>query len=167
MFDKDELNKFYRYAISLTQDGDLAYDLLQSALERYLKKVSKAVENPNAYLKTIIRNLFIDHERRKKVVPMISMDNEEILNSDNYVEPTDDRSMDDVLITRQEALQLTKLLTPEENELLYLWAVEEYSTAEISVISQQPKGTILSKLHRLKKRVREQFAADTQAAKKG
>ena len=165
MFDKDELNKFYRYAISLTQDGELAYDLLQTALERYLKKPSKPVEKPCAYLKTIIRNLFIDHERRKKVVPMISIDNEEALNSENYIEPTDDRSMDDILITQQQAVQLTELLTPEENELLYLWAVEEYSTAEIAVISQQPKGTVLSKLHRLKKRVREQFAADMQSAK--
>jgi len=159
MFHKDELNRFYRYAMSLSQNEDLAYDLLQGAIERYLKKASSSIENPSAYLKMIIRNLFIDHERRKKVVPMISIENDEILDNElHHIEPIDDRSMDDVLMDQQEIEQLTKTLAPEENELLYLWAVEEYSTSEISVITKQPRGTILSKLHRLKLRIRQQVS---------
>lgn len=62
--------------------------------------------------------------------------------------------MENVLMNQQEVQQLTELLSTEENELLYLWAVEEYSTGEIAHIYQQPRGTILSKLHRLKNRIR-------------
>jgi len=158
MFNKDELNKFYHYALSLSKNEDAAYDLLQSALERYLRKPSDMIEHPNAYLKTVIRNLFIDDERRKKVVPMTSIENsDQFGNEGNYIEPFENSSMDDLLINQQEVQQLIKMLTTEENELLYLWAVEEYSTSEIAIITQQPKGTVLSKLHRMKKRIRNNF----------
>lgn len=151
MFNKDELNKLYHYALSLSAHEDIAYDLLQSALERYLKQSSKSIDKPLAYLKTIIRNLFFDLERHNKVIPMISIESDEI----SLAEPVDDSSMDDLLVNQQEIQHLTEMLSAEENELLYLWAVEEYSTSEIAEIYRQPRGTILSKLHRLKKRIRD------------
>ena len=150
MFNKDELNNLYRYALSLAAHEDIAYDLLQGALERYLKQSSQSIDKPLAYLKTIIRNLFFDLERHKKVVPMISIESDEI----SLTEPIDDTSMDDLLVNQQEIQRLTEILSTEENELLYLWAVEEHSTSEIAEIYQQPRGTILSKLHRLKTRIR-------------
>jgi RNA polymerase sigma-70 factor (ECF subfamily) len=107
------------------------------------------VENPQAYIKTIIRNMFFDQERRNKVIPMISIDSDDAPS----IETFDDSSMDDVLINQHDVQRLTENLTAEENELLYLWAVEEHSTEEIAKIYKQPKGTILSKLHRLKKRI--------------
>jgi len=150
MFNKDELNNLYRYALSLAAHEDIAYDLLQGALERYLKQSSQSIDKPLAYLKTIIRNLFFDLERHKKVVPMISIESDEI----SLTEPIDDTSMDDLLVNQQEIQRLTEILSTEENELLYLWAVEEHSTSEIAEIYQQPRGTILSKLHLLNTRIR-------------
>jgi len=155
MLNKDELNHLYRYALSLSAREEVAYDLVQGAVERYLKKhsVSKIlIEKPLAYLKTIIRNLYFDLERHKKVVPMVSIESKEV----SYIEPLDD-SMEDMLINQQEVLQLLGCLNVEENELLYLWAVEEHTVDEIAHIYKKPKGTVLSKLHRLKKRIREQL----------
>ncbi|MCW8956085.1 MAG: sigma-70 family RNA polymerase sigma factor [Gammaproteobacteria bacterium] len=151
MFDKKELDQLYRYALSLTVKEDVAYDLLQTALERYLRKSAKSVEKPLAYLKTVIRNLYFDLERHNKVVPMISFESDEI----THVDQADDVSMDDVLINQQEVQQLIALLNSEENELLYLWAVEEHTVDEIARMYQKPRGTVLSKLHRLKKRIRQ------------
>lgn len=150
MFNKDDLNKLYQYALSLSRQEDIAYDLLQSALEKYLKKSPESVDKPLAYMKTIIRNLFFDLERHNKVIPMISIESDEV----SHIEAFDDSSMDDVLICQQDVQRLTENLSSEENELLYLWAVEEHTTEEIAKIYKQPKGTILSKLHRLKKRLR-------------
>jgi len=150
MFNKDDLNKLYQYALSLTRQEDIAYDILQSALEKYLKKSPQLVDKPLAYIKTIIRNLFFDHERHNKVIPMVSIESIEI----SHIEDFDDSSMDDILINQQDVQRLTENLSTEENELLYLWAVEEHTTEEIASIYKQPKGTILSKLHRLKKRIR-------------
>jgi len=151
MFNKDELNRLYRYALSLAKQEDMAYDLLQSSLERYLMKSPQTVESPQAYLKVIIRNLFFDINRHNNVIPMISMECDEV----SLIEPIDDSSMADLLMNQQEVQQLTMLLSPEENELLYLWAVEEHTTEEIANIYQQPRGTVLSRLHRLKKRIRD------------
>lgn len=74
MFNKDELNKLYQYALSLTRQEDTAYDLVQSALEKSLRKIPQPIDKPQAYLKVIIRNLFFDIERHKKVVLMVSTD---------------------------------------------------------------------------------------------
>jgi len=149
MFNKDDLNQLYRYALSLAKKEDIAYDLLQGAVENYLKKSPRSVDKPLAYTKIIIRNLFFDLERRNKVIPMISIDSDEV----SYIEAFDDSSMDDILINQQDVQRLTEKLSAEDNELLYLWAVEEYTTEDIAKIYKQPKGTILSKLHRLKKRI--------------
>jgi len=151
MFEKKELNQLYRYALSLCQKEDVAYDLLQTALERYLSKSARPVDKPLAYLKTIIRNLYFDIERHNKVVPMISIESDEFA----HIDQADDMSMDDILINQQEVQELIALLNSEENELLYLWAVEEYTVDEIARMYQKPRGTVLSKLHRLKKRIRQ------------
>jgi len=151
MFNKDELNRLYRYALSLAKHEDTAYDLLQSSLERYLMKSPLTVENPQAYLKVIIRNLFFDINRHNNVIPMLSMESDDV----SRIERVDDSSMADLLMNQQEVQQLTMLLSPEENELLYLWAVEEHTAEEIANIYQQPRGTVLSRLHRLKKRIRK------------
>ena len=155
MFNKEELNQLYRHALALSAHEETAYDLVQAALERYLKKSSSAIEKPLAYIKTIIRHFYYDQERHKKVVPMISIESDDV----SYIEPLDDDPMLDVLINQQEVKQILISLNAEENELLYLWAVEEHTVEEIANIYEKPKGTILSKLYRLKKRIREQHCA--------
>jgi len=164
MFNKDELNQLYRYALSLSADEQTAYDLVQSGIERYLKKVSgttvpinEAVAKPQALLKIIIRNCYFDLLRHRKVVPMVSMDGEDESGSEAYIGLVDSDDMADLLINQQQVQQLISGLSVQENELLYLWAVEEHTVEEISQIYAKPKGTMLSKLHRLKKRIREQY----------
>ncbi len=150
MFDKEQLNKLYRYALSLAVKEDVAYDLVQAALEKYLKRQGETVAKPLAYIKIIIRNLFIDYERHKKVITIVSSEEVEA----SSIEEIDQFSMEDILISQEEVEVLIKGLNMEENELLYLWAVEDYTVDEIAKIYEKPKGTILSKLHRLKKRIR-------------
>ena len=156
MLNKNELNQLYRYALSLSAHQESAYDLVQSAVERFLKKSPESVDKPLAYLKTIIRNLYFDQQRHKKVLPMISIESDEF----SYIEPVDDNAMEDQLINQQEVQGLLKNLSTQENELLYLWAVEEHTVDEIARIYDKPRGTMLSKLHRLKKRIRERLQGD-------
>ena len=82
---------------------------------------------------------------------MISIESEEALD----IELIDDHAMDILLMKQQEVEQLTELLSAEQNELLYLWAVEEYSAEQIAKIYRRPRSTVLSKLHRLKDRIRK------------
>jgi len=179
MFNKEELNQLYRYALSLSAHEQTAYDLVQSGVERYLKKISvmpqslerppeNQLKNPLAYIKSTIRNCYFDLERHRKVVSIISIDSDDASNIDDYIGLVDSDPMEDVLINQQEVQQLLARLNAQENELLYLWAVEEHTVEEISRIYAKPRGTMLSKLHRLKKRIREQLqVADVSANEKG
>lgn len=154
---KNDLKKLYRYAIALTRDDDMAYDLLQSSLERGLKRGVTSMDEPLAYLKMTIRNMFFDQLRRNKVVPLVSLD--------NCVEISDMEtgavSLEDLYIQQDDVAQIINDLSPTESELLYLWAVEEYTAEELSERLQQPRGTILSRLHRLKKRIRNNISRQT------
>jgi len=183
MFNKEELNQLYRYALSLSAHEPTAYDLVQSGVERYLNKISamselpknqlenplgSPIENPLAYIKSTIRNCYFDLERHRKVVSIISIDGDDASNMDDYIGLVDSDPMEDVLINQQEVEQLLASLNAQENELLYLWAVEEHTVEEISRIYAKPRGTMLSKLHRLKKRIREQLqVASVSANEKG
>lgn len=44
--------------------------------------------------------------------------------------------------------------------MLFLTAVEGYTTAEIAQLTGRPRGTILSALHRAKKKLRQLLADD-------
>ena len=158
MFTQEELNQLYRYALSITAREDLAYDLLQESIERYLRKCV-SIEKPVAYLKTIIRNLYIDWQRHNKVLQMVSIESDEVAS----IEPVNDDLMDDLLVHQQEVELLVSGLSSAENELLYLWAVEEHTVDEIARIYEKPRGTILSQLHRLKKRIKKQFASQSES----
>jgi len=153
ILDKNLLNQLYRYAISLTNNEDQAYDLLQSCIEKYLKADNANIEKPIAYIKRMIRNEFIDQTRRQRFQHDVDAEDLERINDESALEAT---SLEDVFVRQSEVSSLLGTMKAEERELLYLWAVEEYTVQEIAEMKQVPRGTLLSKLHRLKKRIQLQ-----------
>ncbi|PWQ97398.1 RNA polymerase sigma factor [Leucothrix pacifica] len=157
MLDKPLLNQLFRYAVSLTNQEDQAYDVLQSCVEKFLRIDRSVIESAEAYLMRMIRNEFIDQTRKKcfysdvgpEIVSKIS--DESALNA---------ITLEDVFIQQSEVGALLGTMSGDERELLYLWAVEEYTLEEISQMKQVPRGTLLSKLHRLKKRIQLQQNSD-------
>lgn len=65
-------------------------------------------------------------------------------------------SLEDMVIDEAELDQLWAQLEPLEREILLLWAVEEYTPSEIALQLAMPRGTILSRIHCLRQRLREQ-----------
>lgn len=143
---RDLLQRGYRYALSLTHDPDEAEDLVQDAALSISRR-SGPWNMP--FLITIIRNRFIDLYRRKKRVPFEPLD-----------EQVYDTYEDDALPESVEHDQLEAILgglKPAEREILYLSAVEEYTTAEIAEMTGRPRGTVLSLLHRTKLKLRKRL----------
>ena len=153
ILDKQLLNQLYRYALSLCNNEDQAYDLLQSCIEKYLKAKTANIEKPIAYIKRMIRNEFIDHTRRARFQKDIDADDLDRINDEKASEEV---SLEDVFVRQSEVSALLGTMKADERELLFLWAVEEYTLAEIAQLKQVPRGTLLSKLHRLKKRIQLQ-----------
>jgi RNA polymerase sigma-70 factor (ECF subfamily) len=137
---RELLQAAFRYAFSLTHHQCDAEDLVQSAWLKLLSMNAK-VPAKNLLLVTI-RNLFFDELRRRKIVSFCALDEEE---------PTacqsDKRSAFGDIDT------LLSELRPEERETLFLHAVEGYTASEISRLTGQPRGTVLSLMHRARQRL--------------
>jgi len=154
MFSKEELNMFYRYCISLTGDAHSAGDLLQGCLEKYVRRDSSGVVDVKAYFRRMIRNQFIDDRRKEGNKQLDELDEE------NTVIPLDSRSLDDIIVEREMVEIILNSLTPSEREILFLWAVEGFTIQDIANDLGIPKGTLLSKLHRLKIKIKKEFGAN-------
>ncbi|MGS0682205.1 RNA polymerase sigma factor [Shewanella sp. 125m-7] len=140
--DRELLQSLYRYCYCLTANSTLAEDLLQTAMESWLKSTTKP-EYLSAYLRTIIRNQFIDDCRRLKRIDFEPLE-------DNAPALLDESCLEELQVQHNLIEYLFKQLNAAEREVLYLWAIEGYSTAEIAKDLGQPRGTILSRLHRIK-----------------
>lgn len=155
IFTKAEYNQAYRYSISLCNDPDEAFDLLQSAFEKLLRKGIGQMDNPKMYLFKIIRNEFIDRCRKRKKMALTEFHEET-----NIVQ-LESHQLENLIVERDEVDRMLAELNPDERELLYLSAIEGYSISEISEFSGTPRGTLLSKLHRLKLKIKKKFQANT------
>lgn len=151
MFDEATLQQLYRYSYTLTCNEPDAYDLLQAALEKFIKS-NIVVNQPAAYMKKIIYNKFIDQCRREKIVQFESLEDA------NLPADFDVQTLDELLVNEDMAKQILQSLAPDEREIMYCWAIEGFSTSEIAEKLDKPKGTILSKIYRMRKKLIEQFS---------
>ncbi len=73
-FDREILDRLYRYCFVLTGQREDAEDLLHSALESYIRNRPEKVDYPVAYIRRIARNRYFDRLRKLKVVPFDTLD---------------------------------------------------------------------------------------------
>jgi RNA polymerase sigma factor (sigma-70 family) len=69
---------------------------------------------------------------------------------------TDLQPLEDLVMARDTLRHAWAVLSPAEREVLHLWAVEGYTVDEISQHTGTPRGTLLARLHRLRRRLAEQ-----------
>jgi len=152
MFDQEKLNQLYRFCYSLTVDETMAYDLLQNSLEKFLKSGTDK-ENSLAFMYQIIRHQFIDDYRKHGKHQSVPFEDQDYIDFD--VKTLESISIDDDLIE-----QVLEFLDPLEREILFYWAVEGHTTQQIADMLIKPKGTVLSKIHRMRLRIKQQFNED-------
>lgn len=144
----DLVQRCYRFALSLTHNATLAEDLVQDAWVSTLK--AKGEWN-HRYLFRAIRTRFIDWLRKHKKISFHEIENEPPDLSGEYWElALDVKSME---IGDENLDRALRRLNPDERNILYLFAVEDYSAAEIASLLERPRGTILSILSRARKKV--------------
>ena len=144
------LQSGFQYAYSLTHHYHDAEDLVQTAWlkshQRYGKVTTKAL------FFTIIRNLYIDQYRRRQSVRFITL-------TDEHERPPASGDID-----RESARiamdQMLAKLRDIEREALFLHVVEGYSANEIAALTGRPRGTVLSLIHRSRRKLADLDAAD-------
>ena len=143
----EELQQLFQYAMVLCQQTDDAQDLLQSAVERYLLAIRRghSITNKMAYLRSTIRNRFIDSYRHQQRWPNESFEEQQ----DYDISPVD---IEQLHIEQQILQQVWHTLAPKDRDILYHWAVLGHTTDEACEILNMPRGSFLSRIHRLRKR---------------
>lgn len=155
MFDKNELSTLYRYCHALTNHDANAYDLLQTALEKCLRRPPNELQAKMSYMRTIIRNKFIDLYRDAQKIELQEFDENIITNIHDELS-----SFENILINQESAKIIWALFDSSEREIMYLWAIQGLTTAEVAHFLDIPKGTIVSKISRLRKKVTSQLSTD-------
>lgn len=140
----------YRYALSLTHHAQNAEDLIQQACLQVLQQKGQLVGRD--YLFAAVRNLFIDEFRKRRHGPAQNPQNI------SFTESAESHAHE--VERRIDLHTILGCLRTEEREALFLNSVEGYTAEEISRLTGQPRGTVLSHLSRAKQRIRERHNAD-------
>lgn len=145
MLNHQQINSLFLYGLSLTQDRTNAEDLLQTTLEKLLSQTT----NPNhvlSFARTVMRNQFIDQCRRDKMIDFIPVEPDSPL-------LLDEADLEQLMIDRDQIEHLMQQLHNAEREVLFLWAWEGYTAAEIASEISAPRGTVLARLYRVKQKL--------------
>ncbi len=136
--DAELLQAGYRYALALTHRPADAEDLVQEAWLNLTRRYGRV--DSRAVLFTVVRNLFIDQCRRRRVVQFTSLDAPDAPPSP-ATEPNEAGVKGDL-----DALLGT--LRADEREVLFLHYHQGHTAEEIGQLRGQPRGTVLSLIHR-------------------
>lgn len=153
---RTELQSLFQYAMLLTQHHDNAKDLLQSAVESYLRELQSgnAVKQKMAYIRQSIRHRYIDRYRHQQRWQEDTFEEQ----SSYDISPL---NLEALHINQELLQQIWATLSTTEREILYHWAVLGLSTDEACEQLNMPRGTFLSKIHRLRKRCQPLMADDS------
>lgn len=163
MLTEQQMQRLFQYAMALCQHREDAMDALQSALEAYLsqdKHSSAVINDPEFYIRTSIRNRIFDLFKSQKIWA-----SETYSEGDSYdISPLD---LEKVHIVRSELDSIWAQIDVLDRDILFHWAVLGYSTDEACEILGLPRGTFLSRMHRLKKRINTDKDSESKLLKKG
>ncbi len=159
----------HRYALRLTNDEHAASDLVQDALTKAFDAYSRLSSDANyrAWVFTIARNTFISGRRRSgreqelEDPGQLPGDEPDALSKmarrrDGYRHAFDD----DVLLALGE-------LSERQRTAIVLCDVEGLSYEEISDVMECPLGTVRSRIHHARKRLRDTLASSGYARRRG
>ena len=147
--------RLFRFAYRLTHSRPEAEDLFQDVLTKLYARLDElaALRDPAPWLNRVLYNHFIDNQRRYARRRLVDVDEgqlaEQSIESLPDPRPDIDESTFDTL---QSALSK---LSDEHRTVVLLHDAEGYKLEEIQNITGTPLGTIKSRLHRARARLRE------------
>jgi RNA polymerase sigma-70 factor (ECF subfamily) len=158
-------DQLYNFAHWLTQNRDEAEDLVQETYVKALKGFSSFQLGTNfrAWIYRILRNTFLTSRKGLKVALTVPLDVDE---EEEGPEAAIERDTPETLLLAQSSHELLQKAIDELpvhfREILLLCEVEEMSYQEISDTLAVPIGTVMSRLSRARKTLRNQLRLHVQ-----
>lgn len=161
---RPHFDRLYRLAWRLTGAKHEAEDLFQELLIKAYGKLDDLVEidEPGSWLCRVMYNLFIDERRRFARRRMHTVEESQLAGDGLEGLPGTDSPVQD-----NERLEIIKSLdralaqlSDEHRIVVLLHDAEGYKLTEIEELTGVPVGTVKSRLHRARARLRELLLAD-------
>lgn len=146
----------FRFAVGMVKDEDAARDLSQEAFLKAYRAIGRFdVSRPfYPWFHQILRRLCLDHLRRRRPKVEITEIQDRLPGSDGR-EITGAPERAELRRVVHAALDR---LAPGDREILVLREFQELSYAEIAETLGIPRGTVMSRLHYARRRLRDQLA---------
>ena len=130
----------FRAAYRVTGNSSDAEDVLQTVFLRMINnRIAPDPESPEPYLRRAATNASIDLLRRKSTLPEIELD-----------EGRDYHTAQSTALLKERLRRALAKLPAEDAELFVLCYLEGYSYSELAEQFQAERGTIASRLHRIR-----------------
>ena len=161
---KPHMDRLYRLSFRLAGSKPEAEDLFQDVLVKVYPRMDELIEieEPGAWLCRVMYNHFIDNRRRFARQRLIAVSEGELPGQDvaalpGEEDPAADAEREDDITQLDEALAR---LSDEHRLVVMLHDCEGYKLKEIQEITGDPVGTLKSRLHRARARLREFLEPD-------
>jgi RNA polymerase sigma-70 factor (ECF subfamily) len=131
----------YRAALRVTGNPADAEDVLQSVFLRMMNNpvMLDPAASPERYLRRAATNASIDLLRRKSSMPEVEID-----------EGRDYHTRESTVLLKERLRRALAKIPPEDAELFVLCYLEGYSYDELAEQFQAERGTVASRLHRIR-----------------
>jgi RNA polymerase sigma-70 factor (ECF subfamily) len=148
--------RLYNFACWLTHDRQEAEDLVQETYAKALKGFASFQPGTNfrAWIYKILRNAFLTSRTGLKAATTVPLD----LEGEEEILPAIKETPESILVQRSDrqlVQQSLEQLPVAYREILLLCEVEEMSYQEISATLAIPMGTVMSRLTRARKTLRD------------
>ena len=161
---RPHLDRLYRLSFRLAGTKADAEDLFQDVLVKAFGRLDDLLEvrEPGSWLCRVMYNHFIDDRRRFARARLVSVEENQLPGQSieslpGDLDPVRDAERLDTINRLDQALAV---LSDEHRLVVLLHDTEGYKLQEIQEITGDPVGTIKSRLHRARARLREILATD-------
>lgn len=152
------LNRLYQLAYRFTNSPDDAEDLVQALLVKMIPQEDKlrTIDKLGPWLARSLYHLYIDQVRHRATLPLdlSADDSEEALAEQPLDDGASPEAQTEQLLTQEHIAEALAQL-PEEQRAIVAWHdIEGYTLEELAEQHQIPLGTLKSRLHRARGRLR-------------
>jgi len=155
------LDNVYRAAVALCGRADEAEDLVQATFVKAWERFETFTPGTKckAWLFQILRNIWIDQLRHKKVVGTAVPLDEALVAEESDVEDTVWSDAQDLLenFSDEQVIQAMKSLPDDQRLTLFLVDVEQLSQQEVAAITDVAVGTVKSRASRARNELKKRL----------
>lgn len=157
------LDAVYRAAVAICGRRQKADDLVQEAFLKAFERFDSFQPGTNckAWLLQILRNIWIDQLRKKKIAGQVLPLEEEIIAENSHCDETVWSNAEDLMenFSDEQVIKALWELPDDQRLTLFLIDVEQLSQKDVAQITGVPAGTVKSRTSRARNALKERLAS--------